>query len=156
MTGSATGQKYRIHVGVSGNVQEIGEDGAPNRSWCFHARNPLLLGDVKLAQKIALETNECAALAVANHFLFDGRSRQSLLKTAPRSTTRDIPGANDGNLVVDNLKMGGCRPNHWSRVWPWALRDIPMDIERLFFVTATSLIIFLIGIGLLPTSARGL
>lgn len=32
----------------------------------------------------------------------------------------------------------------------------PMDIERLFFVTATSLIIFLIGIGLLPTSARGI
>ena len=32
----------------------------------------------------------------------------------------------------------------------------PLDIERLFFVTATSLIIFLIGIGLLPTPTRGI
>ena len=45
VTGSATGQKYRIHFGVSGNVQEIGEDGAPAA--------PLVPGDVMLAQKIA-------------------------------------------------------------------------------------------------------
>ncbi|MBU6464606.1 MAG: hypothetical protein KGK01_06615 [Bradyrhizobium sp.] len=68
VAGSATGKKYRIHLGVSANVQEIGEDGAPNRSWCFMPAAPLVAGDVMLAQKIALETNECDALAVAHQF----------------------------------------------------------------------------------------
>jgi hypothetical protein len=36
--------------------------------WCFVPRGQLVPGDVMLAQKIALETNETAALAVANRF----------------------------------------------------------------------------------------
>jgi len=68
VVGSATGKKYRIHFGVSANVQEIGEDGLPRRGWCFVPAACLVPGDVMRAQKIALETNECAALAVANKF----------------------------------------------------------------------------------------
>ena len=49
-------------------MQEIGVDGAPNRSWCFMPAAPLVPGDVMLAQKIMLETNDRAALAVANQF----------------------------------------------------------------------------------------
>jgi hypothetical protein len=64
--GSATGKKYRIHFGLSANVQEIGDDGVPKRGWCFVPAASLVPGDVMLAQKIALETNEFAALAVAN------------------------------------------------------------------------------------------
>lgn len=66
--GSATGKKYRIHFGVSTNVHEIGEDGVPKRGWCFAPATGLVPGDVMLAQKIALETNECATLGVANQF----------------------------------------------------------------------------------------
>jgi hypothetical protein len=66
--GSATGKKYRIHFGASANVQEIGEDGVPKRGWCFVPATSLVPGDVMLAQKVALETNEYAALAVANQF----------------------------------------------------------------------------------------
>jgi hypothetical protein len=36
--------------------------------WCFVPEGGLVAGDVMLAQKIALETNERAALAVANRF----------------------------------------------------------------------------------------
>ena len=68
VSGSATGKKYRIHFGVAANVQEIGEDGAAKRGWCFVPAASLVPGDVMLAQKIALETGECAALAVANQF----------------------------------------------------------------------------------------
>lgn len=66
--GSATGKKYRIHFGLSANVQEIGDDGVAKRGWCFVPAAALVPGDVMLAQKIALETNEFAALAVANQF----------------------------------------------------------------------------------------
>jgi hypothetical protein len=66
--GSATGKRYRIHFGVSANIQEIGEDGAARCGWCFVPLGHLVPGDVMLAQKIALETSECAALAVANQF----------------------------------------------------------------------------------------
>jgi hypothetical protein len=66
--GSVSGKKYRIHFGVSANVQEIGENGAPNVGWCFVPDGYLVPGDVMLAQKIALETSEYAALAVANKF----------------------------------------------------------------------------------------
>jgi hypothetical protein len=43
-------------------------DGAanPTMGWCFVPKGYLVPGDVMLAQKIALERDELAALAVAN------------------------------------------------------------------------------------------
>ena len=66
--GCDTGTRYRIRYGAAPNVHEID---ARNRSvigWCFAPSGPLVAGDVMLAQKIALETNERAALAIANRF----------------------------------------------------------------------------------------
>jgi hypothetical protein len=40
----------------------------PVTGWCFVPRGPLVAGDVMLAQKIALETDESGALAVAKNF----------------------------------------------------------------------------------------
>jgi hypothetical protein len=51
------------------NVNQIDTDGPP-RNWLFFVRTGYLVaGDVMLAQRIALETNEFGALAVANSFL---------------------------------------------------------------------------------------
>jgi hypothetical protein len=66
--GCDTGKRYRILHGTAVNVHELNEDGRPLMGWCFVPRGDLVPGDVMLAQKIALETNERAALAVANHF----------------------------------------------------------------------------------------
>ena len=66
--GGVSGRRYRIYPGVSANIHEIGEDGAPKMGWCFAPNGGLVPGDVMLAQKVALETSECAALAVANRF----------------------------------------------------------------------------------------
>lgn len=66
--GCDSGRKYRIQFGVSTNVQELGDDGNPKMGWCFVPSGRLVPGDVMLAQKIALETSEYAALAVANRF----------------------------------------------------------------------------------------
>ena len=66
--GCDTGTRYRIRNGTAPNVHEIDAAGCPVMGWCFVPSGSLVAGDVMLAQKIALETNERAALAVANRF----------------------------------------------------------------------------------------
>ncbi|WP_425305326.1 hypothetical protein [Bradyrhizobium erythrophlei] len=64
--GCDSGKRYRIHYGETTNVHEIGDDDLPAVGWCFMPVGSLVVGDVMLAQKIALETYEYGALAVAN------------------------------------------------------------------------------------------
>lgn len=66
--GSDTGNRYRIYYGTSANVREIDGKGRSTRGWCFTPSGRLAPGDVMLAQKIALETDERGALSVANRF----------------------------------------------------------------------------------------
>ena len=51
------------------NVHEIDEAGRVKLGLCFFPKGSLVTGDVMLAQKIALETFERRALAVANRCL---------------------------------------------------------------------------------------
>ena len=67
--GCDSGKRYRIHYGTMSNVHEIDAAGSPTVGWCFVPAGRLVAGDIMLAQKIALETNEFGALAVANRFL---------------------------------------------------------------------------------------
>jgi len=50
------------------NVYELDAASRPRAGWCFVPKDNLVAGDVMLAQKIALETDERGALAVANNF----------------------------------------------------------------------------------------
>jgi hypothetical protein len=68
VTGCHTGKRYRIHHGFGTNVYELDDGGVPRVGWCFVPDAHLVAGDVMLAQKIALETDERGALAVANNF----------------------------------------------------------------------------------------
>ena len=68
VTGSKSGKRYRIQHGVSANVHELDDAGHPVMGWCFVPAANLVPGDVMLVQKIALETNESGALAVAQKF----------------------------------------------------------------------------------------
>jgi hypothetical protein len=67
--GGDSGKRYRIHYGTMSNVHEIDAAGCPKVGWCFLPVGRLVAGDIMLAQKIALETNEFGALAVATRFL---------------------------------------------------------------------------------------
>jgi hypothetical protein len=64
--GCDSGKRYRIYYGETTNVHEIGDDDLPSVGWCFMPVGSLVAADVMLAQKIALETYEYGALAVAN------------------------------------------------------------------------------------------
>jgi hypothetical protein len=66
--GSDSGKKYRIRLGTAMNIHELDDDGRSVLGWCFVPLSPLVAGDVVLAQKIAQETNERGALAVAKSF----------------------------------------------------------------------------------------
>jgi hypothetical protein len=68
VTGCHSGKRYRIRHGSGTNIQELDDAGHPKTGWCFVPRDCLVAGDVMLAQKIALETNERSALAVARQF----------------------------------------------------------------------------------------
>jgi len=66
--GCDTGKKYRIHYGSSMNIEELDKFGQARVCYCLVTDAPLAPGDVVLAQKIALETTEHTALAIANKF----------------------------------------------------------------------------------------
>jgi hypothetical protein len=66
VVGCDTGTRYRITYSTTMNVIELDKDGDSVRRWCFAPVGPIVKGDVLLAQKIALETMETRARAVAN------------------------------------------------------------------------------------------
>jgi hypothetical protein len=64
-----TGRTYRIRMAAGPmHVQELDGRGHCVRRLCFYPRGRLVDGDIMLAQKIALETFETEALAIANKF----------------------------------------------------------------------------------------
>jgi len=65
VVGRKTGKRYRIQAGQLQNVFELD---TPFRGWCFMPQGGLPTGDVMLAQKIALETDEEAIMKVAVPF----------------------------------------------------------------------------------------
>ena len=68
VVGCHTKRRYRItNPLIPFNVHELGASGAVVCKHCFVPAGDLPVGDVMLAQKISLETNERAAMKVANH-----------------------------------------------------------------------------------------
>jgi hypothetical protein len=66
--GGETRRRYRIKPGFQMNVEQLDKKGRPVRRLCFAPEGMLAVGDVMLAQKLALELFELQALEVANSF----------------------------------------------------------------------------------------
>jgi len=79
--GCHTARRYRIYYANVANVEELDKVGRPIVRYCFIPKGDLVPGDVMLAQKIALETDELAALAVANRFA--PQPRRPILRGSP-------------------------------------------------------------------------
>ena len=84
VVGCDSRRRYRIYNRMTHremtNVYEIDNAGRPKVGWCFLPDGRLVAADIMLAQKIALETNEHNALAVANGF----PPRFDIIRAAPR------------------------------------------------------------------------
>jgi hypothetical protein len=66
VTGCHSGRRYRITQSTSYNVYPLDAAGIPVGVFCFMPEGHMVIGHVMLAQKIALETDERAALKLAN------------------------------------------------------------------------------------------
>ena len=66
--GGQTGKRYRIRRSSAINVEELDSEGRSVGGWCFLPKGGLVIGDVMLAQKLALELFEHEALAVGYRY----------------------------------------------------------------------------------------
>ena len=66
VVGGATGRRYRIRKGHQMNVEQLGKTGRREHVLCFMPEGCRWVGDVMLAQKIALELFETEALECAH------------------------------------------------------------------------------------------
>ena len=66
VTGGDTGKRYRIQTGCQYNVEQLNQKGQRLRLLCFMPKGGVPVGDIMLAQKIALELFETDAIRVAN------------------------------------------------------------------------------------------
>ncbi len=68
VAGGETGRRYRIRNGFLMNVEQLDIKNRPVRVLCFMPEGDLVVGDMMLAQKLALELFESDTLKVANEF----------------------------------------------------------------------------------------
>ncbi len=68
VVGGETGRRYRIRNGSQVNVEQLDNKGRPVRLLCFMPEGELVIGDMMLAQKLALELFESDTIKVANTF----------------------------------------------------------------------------------------
>jgi hypothetical protein len=66
VVGCDSGTRYRITRGAIMNIHQLNPKGRKVAQWCFAPEGKLVIGDILLAQKIALETMENKALTIAN------------------------------------------------------------------------------------------
>jgi hypothetical protein len=65
VVGCDTGKRYRIYRGRVMNIAELDTNGDVARQWCVIPEGALAVGDIMLAQKIALEGFEAKVLTIA-------------------------------------------------------------------------------------------
>ena len=65
VVGGESGKRYRIRHGCQLNVEQLDQNGRRSQLLCFMPKGGLPVGDVMLAQKIALELFETEAIRVA-------------------------------------------------------------------------------------------
>jgi hypothetical protein len=66
VTGGCSGYRYRIRHGHQMNVERLDKNGRRISLLCFMPEGHLAVGDIMLAQKIALELFETEAMQIAN------------------------------------------------------------------------------------------
>jgi hypothetical protein len=97
--GSHSGKRYRIRCAPQLNIDQLDAKGAPVKVWCFGPAGNLPVGDIMLAQKIALETDEQGALSLLQ--------RSGSLPKAPKTfSARSDQGGECGHpRVTDSLLL---------------------------------------------------
>jgi hypothetical protein len=85
VVGCDSGTRYRITRGTVMNIYQLNPEGRKVAEWCFAPEGKVVIGDVLLAQKIALETMERKALTIANRCGGDWSLRRCETPTPPHT-----------------------------------------------------------------------
>jgi hypothetical protein len=88
--GGQSGTRYRLWHCFQQNIVELDASGRRRGVWCFHPRETLVLGDVLLAQKTALELFEGEALRVAHCYLNFGPNSGPMSRIARDDFERTV------------------------------------------------------------------
>ena len=91
VTGGVTRKRYRIRRGCQMNVEELDQKGRRVRLLCFVPEGQVPIADVMLAQKIALELFEPAAISVAHQSPVWDDTLAGEIRIARRFAHRYVP-----------------------------------------------------------------
>jgi hypothetical protein len=89
--GGVSGTHYRLWHCFQQNVEELDQDGRRRWIWCFHPRETLVVGDVLLAQKTALELFEPEAIKVAHCYSNFSANSGPMSRIAREDFARTVP-----------------------------------------------------------------
>jgi hypothetical protein len=88
--GGQSGIRYRLWHCYQQNIEELDARGRRMWIWCFHPRETLVLGDVLLAQKTALELFEAEAIRIAHRYLNFGANAGPASRMAREDFERTV------------------------------------------------------------------
>jgi hypothetical protein len=91
VVGGVSGTHYRLWHCFQQNVEELDQDGRRRWIWCFHPRETLVVGDVLLAQKTALELFEPEAIRIAHCYSNFSANTGPMSRIAREDFARTIP-----------------------------------------------------------------
>jgi hypothetical protein len=88
--GGQSGTRYRLWHCFQQNIEELDHNGRRRWVWCFHPRETLVLGDVLLAQKTALELFEGEAIRIAHGYANFGANAGPISRIARDDFERTV------------------------------------------------------------------
>jgi hypothetical protein len=89
--GGASGTHYRLWHSFQQNIEELDQDGRRRWIWCVHPRETLVVGDVLLAQKTALELYEPEAIRIAHCYSNFSANSGPMSRIARDDFARTVP-----------------------------------------------------------------
>lgn len=108
-----SGKRYRINHGRQQNIYELNSAGEPVKGWCFLPQGNLCEGDTMLAQKLALQCQEKAALDIAHPFTVRSRS------TGDNSTLMVTDDPEGNSTLLRNLSEEAPRLRNLADLPEW-------------------------------------
>lgn len=89
--GGVSKAHYRLWHCFQQNIEELDQDGRRRWIWCFHPRETLVIGDVLLAQKTALELFEPEAIRIAHCYSSFSANSGPMSRIAREDFARTVP-----------------------------------------------------------------
>jgi hypothetical protein len=111
VVGGVSGTHYRLWHCFQQNVEELDPDGRRRWIWCFHPRETLVVGDVLLAQKTALELFEPEAIRIAHCYSNFSANSGPMSRIARDDFARTVP-------VSWRRRVARALRSSYQAVWP--------------------------------------